>query len=126
MPPPPPPPQTASRTCDEVPSCQRHYDIAVSKYRNYHLLFTNIPIVLVIPFVGLCLQAVSLAEKIPNDERLFLLTGYLLLFAFLWAFIFNLCIDTEQYIKRGCKPCQEKTDFHREMKKFFSNLFFNP
>jgi len=119
-------PQAAPRTCDDVPSCQRHYDISVSKYRNYHLLFTNIPVVLVIPFIGLYLQALSLSEKVPDSERLFLLIGYLALFALLWAFIFNLCVDTEQYIKRGCKPCTAKTNFQTEMKNFFRNLFFSP
>jgi len=120
---PPPPPPSITHTCEEVKSFQRHYDIAISKFRNYHLLLTNIPVVLVIPFIGLYAQTLSLTVTIPNIERFLLLACYLLVFAFLYSFIFNLSLDTEQYIKRGCKPCTDgPTSFQEELKKFINNF----
>jgi|GEM_PF-2751581 len=97
------------------------YDMTISKFKNYHSIVMNLPILLITPFLGLLIQSFNLVNIIPYAP-FWALFIFLVFFGTIYALAFNKLNDTEQFLKRGCVDCILRKTLQQEIIDFIRNF----
>jgi len=97
------------------------YDMTIAKFKNYHSLFWNLPLILIVPFLALVIQSWNLVKAIPYAP-FWVIFSFIAVFGILYAIVSNKFSDTEEFLYRGCRECLIPKTLQQEILDFFKAL----